>query len=126
MSDGVSIGEDTIEASKGLTPGADAADTSVQKVSAIYYNQTDGRWGYEDGPAAFRVRYRSELFNLEQDLKLLADRLDAYVAAVQKAAKNFRDKDDEAAESFRDSMEQQANKEAAAARALARDKKRMA
>lgn len=111
MSGEVAIGEETIEASKTLVPGADAAGTSATKIEHIHDQQTGARWGVEPGAQFFRDRYVDGLQETRQQLKYLEDRLNAYVAAVQSAAVEFTDQDDEAAAAITAAMAKQSKQE---------------
>ncbi len=94
----VSIGQETVEAANQLAPASGTAGESASKVFNLVTNQEAGRWGVEEGPDAFRLRYREVLWEKWEQINLLKTRLDTYVDSVIAAATDFEGQDEAAAE----------------------------
>lgn len=74
-----------------------AAGASASAVQSVYDNQTYAKWGLQNGPMLFKVNYESVLDTSRAELTRLQEQLNAYVAGVKAAVKDFQQTDGDAA-----------------------------
>ena len=66
--------------------------------------QTEDKWGVEAGPVAFQERYKSYLDQEVTALNAMADNVDAFARALQKAVKDLEAGDEEAGATLEEAL----------------------